>query len=50
VIIVTTEEYLRSARTLSQEEVDEREAQHDRARGPYVAHDGGRHVFEEARH
>lgn len=41
---------LKSARVLSQEEVDRREREHDLQRGPYVAHQGGRHTFEEARH
>lgn len=44
------EDYLRSARELTQDEVDQVEHQHDTDRGTYVPHEGGRHTFEEARH
>jgi hypothetical protein len=40
---------LRSARVLSQEEVDRRERERDAERGPYVAHQGAHHYREEAR-
>lgn len=41
---------LRAQRELSQEEVEQIESAHDRARGLYVSHQGIHHVREEARH